>query len=354
MRSRLINTTCFFLLVTATAFAKGLQFDSIYEPFYSKRIEILWAANTEHLPSEFRVFRRVRKDFPSQVVSNLMALGPFTESDRRKPDSGLIGRSSPWQVYALENASRYLSFRPDTGMAFFGDDSELDGGGEVPDRDRTAELAIEMLDRFGVQKADLYKDENAQGPARYFMEHSGSGFDKSAGKLVHRVFARGVVFTCAINGVQATGLGAGEMRFEFAGSSKLRKVELFDPGLRTVGRFRAATQDQIIQWIREGRARVGSYETTGQRRVNVAEIRKLTIKGVEPAYFFPQVDERGWREIYPYLRLAAEATISETDVEDVYLACPAVSAGLPDALKITGEFAVHPSRLYRNAEGSQE
>ena len=342
--------SCGILLAISLDFnagAAGLQFDSIYEPFYSERIEIVWAVGTNHLPSGFHVFRRVKKEFSPSVVSNLMALGSFAENDLR-------GSKSSWRVYGDKPSLSHLSFRTDTGAAFFSENAEPDREGEAPGEDTVARLALEMLDRYGIRKSDLSMNEKAQIPECLFIGQTQTKFDKAAGKPVSRVLERGVAFSRVIDGIETTGLGAGRIEFAFGAGLKLRKLQLFDPGLVTVSSHPIATSGQIVQWIREGRARVGSYETTGQRRVEVSLIRKLRIQSVEPAYFFPDVDEPGWREIYPYLRLACEAELGEKDVEDVYLACPAISEGLPKALKTKGDFAVFPSRLYRNIEGSQE
>jgi hypothetical protein len=66
--------TCILALLclASTLEARSLPFEKHGYPFYSRKIEFVWAAPTNQLPATHRAFKPLSSKFPANVVSNLL------------------------------------------------------------------------------------------------------------------------------------------------------------------------------------------------------------------------------------------------------------------------------------------
>lgn len=81
MNFRLIAVSAWTLGSTFSGVAQ-LSLESLGEPFDGRNVEIIWAVQTNRLPSSLDTFKVLPASFSSAVISNVICLGKFKEPDK--------------------------------------------------------------------------------------------------------------------------------------------------------------------------------------------------------------------------------------------------------------------------------
>ena len=300
-------------LITCRAEVVTLPFENYCEPFYSTRLKIFWAA-TNQLPATARVFKVVPAEFSPTAVSNLTVMGGSASSKR-----GLM-----------------LLYKPA--------DARLPNV-KVPDRSRAYELGTNLLARLAIPANELATKEGKIEAS--FYPGTRGFFDKATRKPVTEACEMGISFQRALDGIRCFGQ---EVRIRFGSQEAITDLRVNWHGLQTASTSAVASPEQIVSWIKEGRARALSVETTGSRWISVAGIKKLTIRKIE--LFYDAEPDRENRSVpreylYPCASLDAEIEFSTKDRETLALCCPIINEALSKPLRENSEFNIVPATSRR-------
>lgn len=315
MRRILLITAVVQCLSALNAQAVTLPFEQNYvEPFYSPKFQVIWAA-TNQLPATAKIYKVVPANFSSSALSNLAALG---------------GSANP-KLGAMN------LYKPTDGRL------PLE---KVPDKARAYELGIGLLAKLEIPTGELMSEGGK--PVAGFSPGTRSHMDKATRKMITEPCTMGVHFRRALDCIECYGQ---QVRVQFESQETMTQLEVRWCGVQADKTCVVATPDQIISWIKEGRARAHPIETTGQRWIRVADIKKVTIRQVRLCYDAePDVEnlEKLPNYLYPYLGVEAEIEFSPTDRETLSISCPIIKEAVSSANRKTSEFNILPKSFYEN------
>ena len=357
---------CTMLALTASlAFQRPAEAErlslgyGLTEPFYARKLNIQWGVPVETLPRTVTVFKLVPDAKPEETVSNLMSIGRFRPQDRLKALDATKHLPSGVYAFRATDDGRTLVYDSRQGSVDYRDDSAYQGpatGGPVegvPEEVAALDLALRLLPQLGISTNEMVKKASGELHC-VFPTGSWGHMDKEKRRMVTYVNRRGVGFTRLLDGKEVDGQRA--VFIEFGNHAKLGSLEVRWCALRALGTYPTAQAAQMLQWLKEGRARVLSLSGPSDARyVQVSEIRKLTVTGLQPRY--PLVDENHVRQcLYPYALLTATAEFGEGDTEQVVLYCPVIADGLPKAERPAhAGFSIYPSnQAQRTRQEGQE
>ncbi|HTQ50752.1 MAG TPA: hypothetical protein VMJ12_08570 [Candidatus Acidoferrales bacterium] len=293
-------------------------------PFVPVNAEITWGVPTNQQPMELWVYRTIPQNFSPNAISNLMALGSFTTNDQRKltAEEGAIDKNA--LAFVTKDENRSLGISPALGWIIYKDNRAFDVRDKiqgVPSDAKAKKLALKLLDEIGIPRSELVK-ESKNGEPLTFRETGTRGptyhtkTKTTTGK--NEIDSRGVFFIRQIEGVSFAGIGvAGGFYVRFVSRAKVQELELVWRNLQRWKEFQVASPDQIVQWIKEGRAVMPAPN------VNPNEVIKLTITQISPLY----MGELGGKRqdfTYPFGSLNAIADLGRTNV-NLQLYCPILS-----------------------------
>lgn len=307
LRTILITVVAQCLLAWRVS-AATLPFEKDSEPFYSPKLKIVWAA-TNSLPATVKVFKVVPASFSPVAISNLTAIGGSADLKR-----GLMNLYQP-----------------------------LDGRSpleKVPDRARAFELATNLLVKLGIPTDELISQDGK--PLAWYFGGKVTHHDKATHSSATEPSSMGVRFGRVVNGLECFGQ---QISFEFGSREKLTQLSASWCGLQLVQSCSVASADQIVHWIKEGRARAQAVETTGSRWIKVADIKNVIIRDVEACY--DAGEDPPTRNLYPYANIMVEVEFSKDDHEMIGLFCPIIKETLSRPIRESGEFNIFPSALYQ-------
>ncbi|MSU56655.1 MAG: hypothetical protein EXS35_00470 [Pedosphaera sp.] len=300
-----------------------LPFEQNYvEPFYSSKLQVVWAA-TNQLPATAKIYKVVPANFSSSAISNLTALGGSAN---------------------LKRGAMNL-YKPTDGRL------PLE---KVPDKARAYELGIGLLAKLEIPVGELMSEGGK--PVAGYSPGTRGHMDKATRKMITEPCTMGVQFRRALDGIECFGQ---QVRIQFESQEAMTQLDVRWCGVQADKTCVVATPDQIISWIKEGRARAHPIETTGQRWIRVADIKKVTIRQVRLCYDAePDTEnpEKFPNYLYPYLGIEAEIEFSSTDRETLGISCPIIKEALSSANRKTSEFNILPKTFFENEarrEGSQ-
>ena len=312
MRKILLITVIVQCLLVLRGQAVPLPFEKDAEPFYSSTFQVVWAA-TNSLPATVGIFKVVPARFSATAVSNLTAMG------------GSVNLKRGW-----------LSYDQPSGM-----DSALEN---VPDKVRAYELGTNLLAKLEIPIGELLLQDGK--PAAVFSSGMRSHRDKATRKTISEPCSMGVEFRRTVDGLACFDQ---QVRFQFDSQEKLAQISARWLGLQPLKDCPMASPEQIITWIKEGRARAQSIETTGQRWVKVADIKKVVIRNIEICYDASpdwENPETPPTTLFPYAILSAEIEFSKDDHEMLGLFCPATTEAVSRAIRESSEFNILPRNFF--------
>lgn len=315
MQRILIITSVVQCLSALSAPATTLPFEQEdAEPFYTPKSQIVWAA-TNKLPATAKIFKVVPASFSSTAISNLTAMGGTADAKRGWMD-----------LYNKTDSRLPLE--------------------KVPGKARAYELGTNLLPKLEIQIGELVSE--AGRPAAWYSPGLRGHMDKATRKQVAEPCSMGIQFRRVLDGVECLGQ---QVRFQFECQEAITQLEVRWHGVQVDKTCAVATPDQIVSWIKEGRARAHPVETTGSRWIKLADIRKVTIRQVRPFYDA----EPNWENpekipdfLYPYAGIEVEVEFSPEDRETLEISCPIIKEALSRPIRETAEFNILPKTFYEN------
>ncbi len=295
-------------------------FERYNEPFYAPKIPIVWAA-TNKLPPTVKILKVVPSDFSPIAISNLTAMGGSVSLKR-----------GTMNLYKPINARSPLK--------------------NVPDKARAYELGTNILAKLEIPTREL--EGHGEKLRAWYYPGTHGYMDKSTRKMITEPSTMGIEFRRTIDGIRCLWQ---EVHLRFESEEHLTSLEVKWHGLQPVKSFPVPTSEQLIAWVKEGRARAQPVETTGSRWIKVRDIKKLTVRGLEICY-----DADGMREdlekfpdhLYPYAVLETEIDFGPDDRETLYLYCPVIENSLTRPIRKSSEFNIFPSKLMEKRQNAAE
>ena len=222
----------------------------------------------------------------------------------------------------------------------------------VPDQARAYELGTNILAKLEIP-ADELMSEGGKLRAGYYAGTRGR-MDKTTRQMITEPRSMGIEFRRVLDGVECFGQ---RVRIQFESQETMTQLEVRWHGLQPETTNRVATTDQIISWIKEGRARAHPVETTGQRWIKVADIKKATVRQARLCYDADPRSENPEKypnRLYPYVALEVEIEFSPGDVESLGVSCPIIAETVSRPICETGEFNIYPSTLNEKLSKREE
>ena len=334
-------------VLIAGAFAALAVPDGLWQPFYCEKLQVEWDVASNTLPATVAIYRVVPALFSPTAISNLVQLGSFTPRDRVR--SFVLAVVYP-KALAFKNSDETatLSIAPSLGTIEFSSEADSTAPLEnVPTQTRAFELATNILNQLELPTGEFQTGGEYQ-PRAWFYPGTRGHRDKQTRKLIVEPCSMGIEFRRKLDNIPCDDE---RLHIEFESRERIRHLELHWHGVKPAKRCPVATKEQIMAWIKEGRARVFDAAVTGARGLSVCGIKRLTIKGMSlhysPVTFYGEDGkERTVNRLYPYAVLDVEAELGPGDKEKFPLFCPVAAEGLNPTLRKSGGFAVFPSALH--------
>jgi hypothetical protein len=277
------------------------------EPF-KPSVPILWEA-TNAIPDSLPVYRVV--PIPSSVISNIMTASAFT------PLNGVHSGDKSMLLFQDKKDRTYMT-RFLKIIAVQGWISYYDGRAsgtpvnEVPSFEQAQRLALQYLNRLGADTNQIL------GTPRPFTEQTVTSFDKQGGKEIGKATSeRGVILLRQADGIQILG---SSFWIVFGNKSKPTTFEMGWPHLEMGERFKTATANQIVEWIKEGKGVIPTPGEDSSGAANWTGATKLTITKFTPVYAI--ADEKQ-HVLTPLAELNVKAEVTGRSI-DFAIHCPMI------------------------------
>ncbi|MGH7989074.1 MAG: hypothetical protein ACREDS_02615 [Limisphaerales bacterium] len=295
--------------------------------FQRTNLVVRWKAPKHPWPKTLGVYQMVPTKYSPTVISNLMALGPFTDKD--KTDRGTNGMS-------FSNTGGHLEISFTMGEIEYArhtrDYSPTDLAQGVPPTNQLFQLTTNFLPKLGISLSEISKGINGRTKINAFepfMEYFRNGVG------VTNIEWRGVGFRRAVDGVEFF-YDDGHGGIDFGEHSQVVKIILSWPDLKRDNFYSAAPPKKIIQWICEGRARQKHMLRLdgGETMIDWATVKSLTITKAT-AYYHGELSHGEYATnsvfancVWPYADLWGMVDTGTTNVE-VAIDCPIVDETKP-------------------------
>jgi hypothetical protein len=298
---------------------------------------VFWAASTHGVPKTLWVYKVVPQHFPFAAISNLMALGSFTFKDEQRGHRDISPTNEDTLFFFDKKRGCNLTIIPSRGEITYWDDSARPNHWDkirhenepvlgVPDEATAQKLGLKFLRQFGIRPADLAQIGHGH-LLTFGKKQTRSYFDRATGKYIeNEVTSCGVFFNRRLDGINFAGTGiGGGAEIDYSNHAKLAEFRLLWRNVQPFERHAIATPDEILQWIRDGKAVM-----THKNPVNPGDVKKLTITAISPLYMGASGDETQ-DFVYPFAQLEAVADLGGTNV-NIQLYCPILSVSKPPAI----------------------
>lgn len=244
------------------------------------------------------------------MVSNAMALASFGKQDMVVSNQSVIrfqdGKADRWtRALDILPANGQISYRLRTGLTSPAED--------VPSEEEVAKRAWEYSARLGLERSQLVeKPEKRQTQT---CEQS------------TEVCVRGTFLTRVVDGCEVNDIGFG---LDLGNHGQIRAFYLLWPNLENSASSPSATPEQIIAWLKEGKALPTVEELQDPATLKkLAEVSKLTITKVTLGYGEGRYGElpsgNAPQPISPFVTLECIGEVGGENIKCKFY-CPILSA----------------------------
>jgi hypothetical protein len=248
------------------------------------------------------------QSFSPQIISNLMAIGSFTDKDKVEQTADEM---------AFRKAGRTLTFTFSTGSVDYETPekhySPTNLALAVPSPEDIPGLVTNFLPTVGISPAELLTDTN--GAPAFNLSAPYTWF-YVGDQTVTNVPFRSVVLTRGIEGGQVIG-GAGHCRIEYGEHGQIIQIQMSWPSLERLNSVPTLGPTAIVQAFRQGKA-IQGFLPTGFADIDWFKVKSVTVNQAWPCYF-----AGGTRRLYPFLALWANV-VTDHGSATIELDCPAV------------------------------
>lgn len=291
---------------------------------------VRWKAPKHPWPKVVGIYHVVPTTFSPTVISNLMVLGSFTEKDKRDyGDVVIFGKpySTPHlRISFVDGEIEYDGDRPHY--------SETNLAKDVPERKQLFHLTTNFLPELGISLSEIARQKNGKPQINYDASMSGFPAGGTNGDFIF--LERGISFSRDLNGGRF--FSDGGCYIDFGEHGKIFNIALSWPSLKCDELYSAATPEQIIQRIRDGKAlqrHLISLEGT-ETMLDWSTVKSLTVTNAEVLYY--RGDSFVAREfapqpilpslVYPHAELSGTVDTGTAKVH-IEIVCPVIDETKP-------------------------
>lgn len=281
--------------------------------FHPTNLVVHWKAAKHPWPERLWVLQMVPAQFSPTTISNLMALGPFTDKD--KTDHGTNDT-------VFSNSSGTLIITHTMGVIEFHASDTYDLKRlrkNVPETNQLFRLATNFLPKLGISLSEVATDGTGK-PEFTHINDMGSIFYNP---MFTNITARDVFFHRASDGVKFLPGGAGGEIY-FGENGKIVQMRLMWPTYKPDKLYFTATPKKIIQWVREGRA-MQRRASDNSNVFDWTKAKSLTINKAAAYYYGQLISEEPvfpcW--VRPLAELWGTVDIGKTNIP-VDIICPLI------------------------------
>lgn len=281
----------------------------------SPATEIQCAFATNHLPSGLWLYRTEPRPFPPSVISNLVALGRFTNKDKSKaPVEDRLRKGSLY--FATKDGERRLGIYPATGVIEYADRKAKslmkESVKDVPSDDEVLKLGLRHLELLEIPREELavIPETGELRVLRQMSRRGRQGEDKS------EVYSRGIFFIRSLDRIAFQGVGQLDgVTLNFGNEGKVAELEVVWSSCTKDREIPTPSTEKIVNLIRNGSC------ATAQALPSLEEAKKITLTKATPYYLGL---ERGSQAttIRPFLLLDVEILLTDGKTITANCYCP--------------------------------
>jgi len=312
----------------AASFAETVPFHRLGHPFKPQtNITMVWNAPKNDLPRKVWTYRALPAKVSSDVVSNLVALGGFTEKDQKE-----IPGYPRLIAYNTPDEKRSLRINPDWAFIDYSDRDadDMHNTNGVLNRKQAFEMAKRWLPKLGINERELFPNPNGGGTKFYGAPHTVFFFPRGGGPAyATNTFGYNVVFYRAIDGFSISGgcaRGGGEI--SFGHDAEISKIMVSWRNYKRDKSYRVASPDTLLKQIRAGKA--VWREAPDTLGIDLQSVKKITITKATPLYYTDAwgEDDNPPNAAYPFMELEADADMGAENAT-FYMDCPIIDETKP-------------------------
>jgi len=307
------------LQVFSVAFsAAGLSLEdwgTLFKP--NTACEVRWEASTNQLPKTVWVYKIVPSQFPPAVISNVMALGGYSLSNR----TNIEGRPFSKDIFHFRSPDGvgYLTYAPKYGVIDYLDDTArakmMEYAESVPGDSEATRLALNWVEKLGLNRSQL----STQPGSSELRTYKGIRERGRAGKK--EPISRDVYFIRQVDGIDLAGIGNyGGVHIAFGDRGKVAELQLLWPNLERHKEHLVASASRVGEWIKQGRA-VITGPNTATVLASAPQLKSLTVKKITPLYLGTSIMDEPKEFVHPFAELEVIANLGHTNLP-VILNCP--------------------------------
>jgi hypothetical protein len=282
-------------------------------PFFhpATNAEIIWSAPASELPKTLPTYQASPQNFSPTVISNAMFLAAFQMKD-------LVSPPHYQAVLAFhdrkdESWTRALTIIPEVGQILYRVRTNSINSAGVPTDEEVAKQTWNYLPQFQIDPSQL-----TEKPENRRIEFCEDG--------TTNVCARGIFLTRKLDGIETREIGFG---MDFSSGGQIKGFYLIWPKLEVLEKYRTASPDQIVAWIKEGKTFPTEDELKNQAKIkNLMTAKKMTITKIRPEYGKGKYGEMPTSEseklVSPFGILEGVADLGNTNISFQFY-CPILS-----------------------------
>jgi hypothetical protein len=292
---------------------------------------VRWRAQRHPWPERLRTYRVVPTKFSTEAISNLMAMGSFTEKDKR--DFWPSGKDGV--IFEKPFSSLRISFVG--GEIEYSSPYKTELAKNVPGTNDLIRLTTNLLQSIGIDASEIARRDDGRLRITWpDPTDSYTFFYPPDHTIISNIQSRMVLVGRALDGVQCRGDG-GDARIEFGEQGVVRSLWLYWRSVERERSYSAATPQKIIQWIREGKAfQMHMIASDGRERViDWPAVKSLTVTNATAYYWGDSFFERERAgkpilpsRVYPYAEISGTVDIGATNIY-VEIMCPVIDDTKP-------------------------
>ena len=316
----------FFLTCYGITFGQSVPFERLGNSLAQTNFDLVWSAPTNDLPHAAWIYRALPSKISSDVISNLVALGLFTERDRKNiPENpNLISYADPTRKRSLliNTAWSFIDYKNSDAK-----DMHIAEG--VPDKELAFEIATNWLAKLGIDSSQLAKKTN--GERRIVFSEETTIFYKAKGMPAYatNISMCAVTFKRTLDGVEISGGSArGGSDIEIGNHAKIYRILVSWREYERDKLYPIATPKTLLMWIREGKA--VWYPSPDSQVTELSFVKKMTITKVTPYYYSDAygVDDKPYDWAAPFAEMEATIDNGVTNF-NVRIDCPIIDETKP-------------------------
>jgi hypothetical protein len=301
-------------IVWATGFSQTLSF-KFGIPFRRADLDLRWNVPTNSLPSGAWEYQLLPNHFTAEGISNLVALGGFTQKEKTKDDAD-------WLVYNTPNSSRRLGILFPLGSLEY-EIREKHGPTNlvqvVPSESEALMLTTNWLSKLGISLSEIERGDDG-GPNFHIFDSQTTYFVNQ--QVITNTEFRGVRFRRSVDGASFIGASTGgNCEFRFGDHGKVSQISISWRKIERHKRYATASLDTLARWIRQGKA-VQNMLPGDVPGIVWRTVKGVTISKAELSYYGGgPFEPSNWLMPFVALWATVDTTHGKIDVE---IDCPII------------------------------